>query len=240
MNTIPRDLRQRWREPEWMDQPDIDPALHDSALRSLERLNSWARSPRLMWPAIHDVVDSRPDGACRVLDVATGAGDVPLALCALAARQGLKLHVTAVDISPQAIAHAKKRAGASGDSIEFRQCDALREDFPRAEYDIVMCSLFLHHLEEDQAVMLLRKMHAAATRLVIVCDLRRCSRGLWLTRVASRVLTRSPVVRVDGPRSVRAAFTIEEARAVAQRAGWQDFQIKPVWPYRFILSEHKE
>jgi len=193
-----------------------------------------------MWPEIHDVVNSRPDGTCRVLDVATGAGDVPLALCVLAARQGLELQFTAIDISPHAIAYAKKRAGESGDSIEFRQCDALREEFPRAEFDIVICSLFLHHLEDDQAAMLLRKMHAAARRLVIVCDLRRCSRGLWLTRVASRVLTRSPVVHVDGPRSVRAAFTIEEARSVAQAAGWRDFQIKPVWPFRFLLSDCKE
>ncbi len=193
-----------------------------------------------MWPEIHNVVDSQPDGACRVLDVATGAGDVPLALCALAARQGLNLQFTAIDISPHAIAYAKKRAGASGDSIEFHQCDVRRDEFPRADYDIVMCSLFLHHLDDDQAVMLLRKMREAARRLVIVCDLRRCSRGLWLTRVASRVLTRSPVVHADGPRSVRAAFTIEEARCAAQRAGWRDVQTKPVWPFRFLLSDGKE
>lgn len=240
MSTISHDLRQRQREPEWMDQPDIDPKLHNSALRSLARLNSWARSARLMWPEIHDVVDSRPDGMCRVLDVATGAGDVPLALCSLAAGQGLELQFTAIDISAQAITYAKKQAGESGDSIDFLQCDALRDEFPRAEYDIVTCSLFLHHLEDDQAVMLLRKMHAAASRLVIVCDLRRCSRGLWLTHVASHVLTRSPVVHADGPRSVRAAYTIEEANSLAQRAGWQDFQIKPVWPYRFVLSDYKE
>ncbi len=222
-----------------MDQPDLDPSLHDAALTSLERLNAWARSARIVWPAIHRVARRTPDDPCRVLDIATGGGDLPLALNNLAAGMGVELKITAIDISRQAIAHAKRKADGIGDIVDFRRCDVFREEWPGKEYDVVMCSLFLHHLDDAQAVELLAKMYAAATQLVLVSDLRRCVRGLWLTRVAARTLSRSPVVRVDGPRSVRAAFTVEEVRSLAQQAGWSDSEVHPVWPFRLLLSGSK-
>ena len=84
---------------------------------------------------------------------------------------------------------------------------------------MVSCSLFLHHLDNDSVVSLLANMEAAARRLVLVNDLSR-SRfnfvGVWL---ATRLLTRSRIVRFDGPASVRSAFTPAEAIALAARAG---------------------
>lgn len=223
-----------------MDQADIDPLLHDAALASLSRLNAWARSARIVWPAIRAVAHRSPDSACRVLDVATGAGDVPLALYELAASAGLELECTGLDISRHALAHAHRRADAAGESLTLRRCDVLNDEWPSGEYDVVMCSLFLHHLAEEQAVALLARMHATARRLVVVSDLRRSARGLLLTQIASHVLTRSPVVRVDGPRSVRAAFTLAEASGLAKQAGWGHFEARSVWPFRLVLTCRKD
>jgi len=232
-------LRQRRREPEWMDHPGLDPALHDGALSSLSRLNRWAGSDGILWPAIRDLAASSPGRECRVLDIATGAGDVPMALSRRAKRCGLHLDITAVDLSPHAVDYARRNAADSGAKITLRQCDVLCEDLPEGEWEVVMCSLFLHHLDEAQAVRLLGRMGAASKGLVLVSDLRRSMAGLWLTHLAARVVSRSPVVRVDGPRSVRAAFTLAEAASLAGRAGWTNFQVRPLWPFRFLLMERK-
>ena len=87
------------------------------------------------------------------------------------------------------------------------------------DYDIVMCSLFLHHLDDEMAVDLLSKMAAAARRLVVVNDLRRSTIGYLLAWLGCRLLTRSPVVHVDGPRSVQAAFSLDEIRSVLKQSG---------------------
>lgn len=223
-----------------MDQPDLDPSLHDRALTALARLNRWAGSARIVWPAIRSVARSMPDETCRVLDIATGAADVPLALSERAAGADLDVQFTAIDVSAHAIAHGRKRADASGETIDFRRCDVLRDPWPAGEFDVVMCSLFLHHLDEAQAIQLLEMMHAAARRLVVVSDLRRCSCGLWLTQIAAHALTRCPVVRADGPRSVRAAFTIDEAAQLARQAGWKGAQAQRAWPFRFLLTCKKD
>src|SRR5204862_714569 len=93
-----------------------------------------------------------------------------------------------------------------------------KEPLP-GRYDAVICSLFLHHLDEPEAVTLLRKAADAADRAVLINDLRRSTLGLWLAQAGSRLLTTSRVVHVDGPRSVRAAFTLAEAAALARQAG---------------------
>ena len=70
----------------------------------------------------------------RVLDVATGAGDIPLALWRKSQRTGLKLEIRGIDISERALDFARQKAEASGAKIEFSCVDALEEELP-AGYD---------------------------------------------------------------------------------------------------------
>jgi hypothetical protein len=57
-----------------------------------------------------------------------------------------------------------------------------------------------------------------------------------LAHVAGRILTTSDVVHVDGPRSVEGAFTMEEARALAERAGLHGATVRWRWPFRYLLK----
>src|SRR5438093_515405 len=94
------------------------------------------------------------------------------------------------------------------DLDEGRHRDALwglREPLP-SEYDAVVSSLFLHHLTEEQAIELLRRMGTAG-QMVLVNDLVRSRTGYLLAWMGTRLLSRSEVVHFDGPRSVEGAFT---------------------------------
>jgi 2-polyprenyl-3-methyl-5-hydroxy-6-metoxy-1,4-benzoquinol methylase len=102
-------------------------------------------------------------------------------------------------------------------------------------YDVITCSLFLHHLGDSDAEAMLRAMAAAAGRMVVASDLRRSRIGYAMAWVACRVLTRSPIVRVDGPLSVAAAFTMGEARELAARAGLAGATVSSRWPQRYLL-----
>jgi 2-polyprenyl-3-methyl-5-hydroxy-6-metoxy-1,4-benzoquinol methylase len=107
---------------------------------------------------------------------------------------------------------------------------------PLSGYDAVTCSLFLHHLDEPQALALLHRMAEMASRLVLVSDLQRGWTAWILTHIFTRLLTTSHVVHVDGPRSIEAAFTREEAQALADRAGLSGAKVHRRWPFRWLLS----
>src|SRR5437879_6346436 len=106
-------VTQRRRRPEVMDQPGLDAGRHVQALRGLERINRWSGSARILWPPLRAAARAtgRP---LRVLDVATGAGDLPVRLWQRARRAGLALEIDGCDVSPRAVAYAAGRAGEAG------------------------------------------------------------------------------------------------------------------------------
>ena len=227
-------LKTRQREPEVMDQPGLDPAAHHHALSGLARINAWSNSAGIFWPSIRAL--ARELGrSLRVLDVATGAGDVPLKLWRRANQESIPLSIEACDRSGTALAYARAKAEARNAAIHFFPLDALAESLPQG-FDVICCSLFLHHLDEADAVALLMKMKQAAPRLLLVNDLRRSQLGWLVAWLGCRALTRSRVVHVDGPLSVRAAFTIAEARTLAQKAGLDGALVRRRWPWRWLLT----
>jgi 2-polyprenyl-3-methyl-5-hydroxy-6-metoxy-1,4-benzoquinol methylase len=229
------DVRARRLQTEVMDQPDLDRRLHVEALRGLERINLVSGSARILWPALERLARQAGPQGVRVLDVATGAGDVPIRLWRRARRAGLPLRIDGCDRSACALAHARRRAAERQAQIHFFERDALGGPLPDG-YDAVVSSLFLHHLDEGQAVRLLRGMASAARRLVLINDLERSLAGLLLAYLGTRVLSGSPVVHTDGPLSVAAAFTRDEALALARRAGLDGAVVQRRWPFRYLLS----
>jgi SAM-dependent methyltransferase len=227
-------LRTRRRITELMDDPALDPAEHRRALAGLARLNRFSNSAGVLWPALAKLARElgRP---VRVLDVATGSGDVPRALQTRAQRAGLALELTGCDLSPIAIAEAARAGGA----VRFFTHDVLHSPLP-AGFDVVSCSLFLHHLGEEDAVILLERLQSAAEHLVLVNDLARSRFNFCAVWLASHLLTRSRVVRFDGPASVRSAFTPAEALALAERAGLHGATVRGKFPCRFLLSWRRQ
>jgi 2-polyprenyl-3-methyl-5-hydroxy-6-metoxy-1,4-benzoquinol methylase len=226
----------RRRTPELMDQPGLDLAEHARALAGLRRINRVSRSAAIYWRALRRFANAQPGTALRVLDVASGGGDVAIDVARRSVRRGAKVLVDACDISPFAVRYASARAAERQvENVSFFRCDVLEGPLPEG-YDVVMCSLFLHHLDDETAVALLTKMAAAAKKLVVVNDLRRSTIGYLLAWFGCRVLTRSPVVHVDGPRSVEAAFSMAELRGVAQRSGLGTALLQSSWPCRMLLQ----
>lgn len=228
-------LTSRHREAELMDQPDLSPDLHTRALRGLERINRASTAARAVWRPIHDGLRRQASRReVSILDVACGAGDTLTGVARRARACGVGVSVHGCDVSATAIAYAQQRAAAQRVHGHFFQHDVLAHDLPQ-RFDVLTCSLFLHHLDDETAETLLTRLYAATRWLLIVCDLHRCRRGLALAWLGTRLLSRSAIVHVDGPRSVRAAFTRTEASRLAARADIPAATIEPIWPCRWRL-----
>jgi len=227
-------LSQRRREPEIMDQPDLDPVLHVQALQGLARINWLSASAGILWPPLLDLA-RRQSRTLRVLDLATGGGDVPRRLWRRAQRAAVALQFEGCDLSPVAVAHATTNARRSGANVRFFVHDVLQGPLLEG-YDVLMSSLFLHHLDDESALMFLQRLRRQATCMVLVNDLVRSMPGYVLARVGSRLLSRSAVVHTDGPLSVQAAFTRAELRTLAQQAELQGATVSWRWPWRMLLT----
>jgi 2-polyprenyl-3-methyl-5-hydroxy-6-metoxy-1,4-benzoquinol methylase len=216
-----------------MDDPALDPARHAGALQGLEQINRVSRTVAAVATPLRALA-LELERPVRVLDVATGAGDLPIGLWELSQKEGIPLDVTGCDRSSFAMSFARKRAQAKRAAVDFFSLDLLEADLP-SDFDAITCCLFLHHLSDADGAAVLRRAAAAARHLVVANDLIRSSFGLGLAWLGSRLLAKSEIVHIDGPRSVRAAYTRSEAQVLAERAGLEGATVERIWPCRFQL-----
>src|SRR5437016_14166643 len=111
----------RNRQAEIMDGPGLDAGLHRQALRALERINLLSGSASSLWRGISRLAVASPR-PLRVLDVASGAGDVPIRLWQVARRRGLDIDVAGCDVSTLAVSQAQGRAARGGAGVAVWRC----------------------------------------------------------------------------------------------------------------------
>lgn len=227
-------VRHRRVEAELMDRQDLEQPLLEQALRGLERINRLSLTSRTLWAPIRELVQ-REKRPIRVLDLGCGGGNLAMDLNRCALRAKLPVHADGCDLSSGAIDFATRRARAHGIASQFFVHDILNDTLPGG-YDVFVSSLTLHHLNDDQAIRLLRIVRAARPRLLLISDLIRCTQGFLLAQVGCRILTRSCIVHYDGPRSVAAAYTMEEVSSIADRAGLHGHRVRWSWPFRLVLT----
>lgn len=169
-------------------------------------------------------------GPLEVLDVASGSADIPVEMVRWARRRGINIRVTALDVSRKIIKHARKQA-AGYPEIGFVVADGLDLPFADNTFDIVHCSLALHHFREDGARTLLSEIARTARGGYIVCDLRRSWVAYALIFILTRFMTKNRMTRNDGPVSVLRSFTKHELSALAGQAGLRGYSVRehPFW-----------
>lgn len=201
-----------------MDRPQPVTAELEADLRNLRQLNRYFGSYRLIKHFLRRWLN--PGSRMRILDLATGSGDIPRLIADHARKINATVTIDAVDRQESTLEIALSLSRAYPE-IEFATGDVLT--FSREPYDMVLCSLALHHFAENDAVTLLRRCRELSQKYVLVSDLRRG----WLASAGVRLLTtlffREEMTQVDARLSAARAFSFPEFRSLAERAGWQNF-----------------
>jgi hypothetical protein len=221
-----------------MDAPGLDPALLHRTLTDLAWINRALGGVRLVLRELARVMRD-PPSPVRILDVGTGYADIPRAIACWARRRGVAVEIEALDRSPEIVRLARE-ACRHYPEIRVRVGDALGLRHGVGPAHVVLSSLLLHHMEGDEPVRLLRGLDRAASRAVIVNDLRRGWLALGATWAGLRLLSAEPLIRHDGPLSVRRAFTPAEALALAREAGWARPRVARYAVFRMALVTEKD
>ncbi|HET6765543.1 MAG TPA: methyltransferase domain-containing protein [Longimicrobiaceae bacterium] len=231
MTTLPRATGA-----ERMDEPGQDPAQLDLSLADLRRVNVWLRGTRVVLRHLGGMLLRSHLREAAVLDVATGSGDIPLAVASWARAHGLRTRVTATDFHPTTLALARRHV-ASDPDVTVEPADALNLPYPDASFDFALCSTALHHFDRrEDAVRVLRELDRVARLGVVVNDLARSRPALLGAQILARtVWLRHPVTAHDGPLSVRRAYTPAELRDLAREADLRDWRVHAHFPFRVAL-----
>lgn len=212
------DLSARSTEAEWMDDASVGFDEFRACLVDLARVNrlTLAYRPTLAW-FDRLLAQGRPDRPLEVVDVGCGYGDTLRQLDAWGARRGVPLSLTGVDMNPWSAVAAGEATGKNP-RITWVTADAFAYAPPQG-IDVVVSSLFTHHLPDALVVRFLRWMDAHARVGWFVNDLRRHRVPYHLFRHASRLGRFHRFVQHDGPVSIASAFVEADWRRLLAEAG---------------------
>src|SRR5437879_5387450 len=158
-----------------LSRPDHE---FDQAYRELETINRRLGGVR----AIERFLPHKPN--LLVLDVAAGACDVSEALL-----RRIPARIVVLDVNPKGLKFARKSSPVVGDALDL--------PFRDHTFDVVMASLFFHHLSDDNCMRVLANMWRISKQLVLVNDLHRHPIAYWSIRALASAFSKSAMVRHD-------------------------------------------
>lgn len=202
---------------EALDDPGAAPALVRRMLTDIARSNRWlggARAARTGLARLLDPADRTH--ALTLLDVGTGAGDLPHALVRWAAHRGVALRPVGLERLPAAAALA--HGGGLATLVACGGALPLRD----RGVDLVLASQLAHHLDDAGTVALFRECARVARRGVIIADLHPSAMAGWAYRAVGPLLRLHPVTVADGVTSLARGRDAAALGRLARQAGIPD------------------
>jgi SAM-dependent methyltransferase len=232
------DFRHRARLSELMDQPCSREELQ-ACLRDLARVNRWflAYRPVLGWLDSLGLRQNQPP--VHIVDVACGYGDGLRRIERWAGNRNIRVQLTGLDLNPDAIDIAEK-ATLPSSRIQWVSSNVFSFQ-TRNPIDIVVSSLFTHHLSDTEIVEFLRWMEDNARIGWFINDLSRSEVPYRLFRWFSKITALHPFVQHDGPVSIARAFVPADWKRLCGDAGLSESQISIVdfTPARLCVGRRK-
>jgi len=179
---------------------------------------------------LDEFIGTGEKGTIRVLDVATGSADIPVAIAGWARQKGIDVKITAVDINPNVIRVAAAHVEGYPE-ITLVRADGFNLPFKAGSFDIVTCSLTLHHFTEEDTTKFLGHIAGHAGKCCIIGDLRRSWIAYLLFYIITVFFLRNRYTRHDGLLSILKSYTPGELEMLAGEAGLSGFRVlkHPFW-----------
>jgi 2-polyprenyl-3-methyl-5-hydroxy-6-metoxy-1,4-benzoquinol methylase len=205
-------------QPEMMDIANHSPHTLREDLENLRAINRRFGGLSAVRTHISGLL-SRTSGrpTIEILDLATGSADHPIALVELARMINRNVRITAIERNPHTLAIARERVETYSE-ISVLGADILSLDFPEKSFDIVLCSLAIHHFSRKDGLQILRMMNKLSRIGLIVNDLNRSWPAAWSAWTYAHCTTRNPMTLHDSYVSVLRAYTPKELLDMAIEA----------------------
>ena len=192
-----------------------------ASLADLRMINRWFGGVHVMEELIRTVAARQQINSISWLDVAGASGDIAALASDSLSKNGLKVRPVLLD-----------RATTHLNCDYPCVCgDALALPFGDNTFDVVGCSLFVHHLEPQQIVQFMSEALRVARYAVLINDLVRHRLHLALA-YAGYALYRSRLTRHDAIASVRRAYTIDEITGILRQTSAFKVEAKQFFMFR--------
>lgn len=228
------DTSKRTDESEIMDDFELQGKELKRTLKDLENINSWLGGNGITINGIEKLL-SGEKRTIKIADIGCGNGAM---LRKIADRnKDYDFKLTGIDANAHAIQIAKELS-ANYNHIEFLELNIFSEEFRKMEFDIILCTLTLHHFKNDQIIDLLNQLVDQSKIGVVINDLQRSKIAYRLFQAFCAVFVQNEIARKDGLISILRGFKKEDIIDLSKKVkGFHEVSWKWAFRYQWIIRK---
>ena len=219
---------------ERIDTGDYTPEEYETFLREIRFINRVLGDVWALRKTILKEIETKDLREFSVLDVGAGSGELLREIAGFARKQNRKTRLCGLDLN-EISARAIFEESKDYDEIHAIRGDGLNLPFADDAFDYAICSLFTHHLTDENVVRLLSEMRRVARRGVFAIDLHRHKNAYIAYKIFCVIFRISPLVREDGSLSILRSFKADELKILGEKANLENVSVEKHFPSRLVL-----
>jgi len=231
--------RYRSNAPEIMDDFSLEGEELRDALDKIAKINQFLGGNTLTLGGVkHLLKGISKNEEITIVDIGCGNGDMLRTLADFGNEEGYNLNLIGIDANSFTINYAKKLSGAYS-NISYGCEDIFDASFRKLEYDIVLCTLTLHHFKDDEIVYLLDILDRQAKIGIVINDLHRSATAYKLFKMLCAVFKLNRMSEQDGLVSILRGFKKDDLVLFSEKLNFKKYTIQWKWAfrYRWIISK---
>ena len=229
----------RSEEPEIMDDFAMEGEILREALDKIAKINQLLGGNQLTLQGVQELVVKIPKGTeITIVDVGCGNGDMLRTLADYGIKHNFNFRLIGIDANNFTINHAQKLS-ENYSNVSYRCEDVFDKAFTELKYDIVLCTLTLHHFKEDEILRLMTVFNANSRVGIVINDLHRSAISYRLFQALCFVFRLNSMSREDGLVSILRGFKKEDLVRFSKKLNLTHYKIHWKWAFRYqwIISK---
>lgn len=231
------DFSKRTTESELMDTPGLDKNRLIAVYRDLDRVNRMLGGENITVKAVGQILNNQNGKSFTIVDVGCGSGGMLRALARYGRKKKIALNLIGIDLNENALEIARE-ASELYPEISFLRSDILSEELNPFKCDILICTLTLHHLKDDEIPVFLKKFASVATLGVVINDLQRSRWAYYLFKGFSTIFIKTKIAKNDGLISIRRGFVMKELKNLSSCLPKVSHNVQWKWAFRYAWVMH--
>lgn len=225
--------KHRTDDPEIMDDFDLEGDMLRESLDKIAKINQLLGGNKLTLKGVFQLLKKVPDSKpITIVDVGCGNGDMLRKLADFGYKNNLNLELIGIDANSFTINYAN-HLSRNYSNISYRCEDIFDKSFRELKYDIVLCTLTLHHFKNNEIIEILSLFNASSKLGFVINDLHRSIIAYRLFQVICFVFGLNEMSRKDGLTSILRGFKKQELIAFSENLKFKKYNIEWKWAFRY-------
>ena len=228
----------RTSEIEIMDDFELKGSELKKTLKDLDRVNYLLGGNQITHRGLKELLKNvSKDRTIRIADIGCGSGDMLRRIADFGREENYSFELIGIDANRHAVKIAEE-ISASYPEINFLNLNIFSEEFNKMKFDIILCTLTLHHFSDKEIKHLIEQLYRQSELGIVINDLHRTKWAYFLFKLFCAGFIRNEIAKQDGLTSILRGFTKHEMKEFSSKIQ-AEHTIKWKWAFRYLWVINK-